>query len=101
MLKSVVRFPFCMFGKTQYYSRIEIFIMIFDIGIGVMQYIVLYLPVKYVTSQNVDAAAHQFIDPRVFGKGTVVSIVHYIHAHSCHANTNERGQQKLKPIVDV
>ena len=85
-------FPICMFGKTQNDACFKIFVMVFDVGISVVQYIVLYLPVENISCQYVDAAAHQFVDPRIFGKGTVVTVVHHIHSYSCHSYSDDYCQ---------
>ncbi len=93
--------PSRMFGEPQNHSGFQVFVVVFNVGIGMVQYIVLNFPVEYVARQYVDAAPHKFVDPRVFGKRSVIAIVHHIHAHSGHANANNNSQQQFVPIIDI
>jgi hypothetical protein len=68
-----------------------------DIGVGVVQDIVLYLPVIDIAGKNVHASPHYLIDPGLTRIGPVVGIVHNVHAHPGHSDTNDNGQKELNP----
>ena len=62
--------------------------MTWNIRISMVQNIMLNLPIINITSKNVNAAAHKFIDPIFIRIRTMIAIVHNIHADSCHSNTD-------------
>ena len=64
-----------------------------NIGVGMMQNIVLYFPVVHITGKNIDTRSHEFIHPIVFRERTVISIVHYVHAYPSHAHSHDYSQQ--------
>jgi hypothetical protein len=72
-----------------------------DIGVGMVQHVVLYLPVVHVSGQNVNAASHELVHPFFIGISAVVAIVHNVHAHSGHANAHGDGQQQIGPEGQV
>lgn len=71
------------------------------IGIGVVEHIVLHLPVVNIAGQDIHAAAHYLVNPFLGGIGTVVGIVHYVHSNTCHPNAHDNGEKKLYPAREV
>jgi hypothetical protein len=86
-----------MFGETQYPSCFHVLVMFMDIGIGVMEHVVLHLPIVNVASKNVNAASHDFIDPFLIGIRSMIAIMHNVHAHTGHANAHDNGEQYIGP----
>src|SRR5690606_18743198 len=74
VLKSMVPVPFRMFGESKDTACFQILVMVMDIGIGMVQDIVLYLPVVYIPGQDIDTAPHNFIDPIFIGICPVITI---------------------------
>ena len=92
MLKFMVFLPFGMFGETQNPTGFHIFIMFVDVGVGMVQNIVLYLPIIDISRKNVYTAAHNFVHPFFVGVGTMVSIVHNVHTNTRHAYAHDYGK---------
>jgi hypothetical protein len=66
-----------------------------DIGVGMVQHVVLYLPVVHVSGQNVNAASHELVHPFFIGISAVVAIVHNVHAHSGPEGQVKGQDQKI------
>ena len=92
MLKLMEPVPLWMFGKTKDPSGFQIFVMPMDIGVCMVQHIMLYLPIVNISSKNIHARAHNFIDPFFGGIGTVIGIMHHIHSHTGHSNSHNDGK---------
>jgi hypothetical protein len=75
--------------------------MFVDIGIGMVEHIVLYLPIVDIPCQDIDAAAHNSVYPFFGGIGAMVAIVHYVHSHTGHSYTHHYGKQKIGPIGEA
>lgn len=90
-----------MLRKPKYPPRFQIFVMALDVGIGVVEHIVLHLPIVHISGQNVHAAAHYFIDPFFGGIGTVIGIVHNVHANTGHSHTHYYGKKQLDPPREI
>src|SRR5690606_20548055 len=78
-------------------TGVHVLIVILYIGVGMVEHIVLNLPVVDVPGQDIDAAAHELVDPFFVGIGTVVAVVHHVHAHPGHAHSHGDGQKQIGP----
>jgi hypothetical protein len=101
MLELVIAAPFGMFRKTEDPSGFQVLIVFVDIGIGMVEHIVLYLPIVDIPCQDIDAAAHNSVHPFFGGVGAMVAIVHHVHSHAGHSYAHHYGKQKIGPIGEA
>lgn len=94
----MVRVPLGMTMKSQDSPSFQVFIMFMDIGEGMMQYIMLYLPAIDVTCHNINTTTHDLIYPGFGGKRAMVSVMHDIHAHTGHPYTHDHCKYQIDPI---
>ena len=83
--------PLGVIRKSDYTTRIQILVVAWNVGVGVMQNVVLDLPVVDIARQNIDGSTHDFVDPIFVGIRAVIAVVHDVHANARHANTHHDG----------
>ena len=74
--------------------RVNIIVMIFDIGIAMVQNIVLQPPDLVIGTDQIDCVSHEFVDRLVPWKRTMYGVVHHAHANTCHAKSTQNVQSK-------
>src|ERR1051325_6749785 len=70
-----------------------------NIGIGVMQYVVLYLPVKHRSAYQVEGITEVTVKGGIRSVSIVCRIMHHAHANTGHAKSHHRKAQKQLPGI--
>lgn len=94
-------FPLVFLVQPDEAIGLDVIVVLINIGVGMVQDVVLYLPVIDVACQEVDGTAHQVVHPLAAGKGAVVAVVHYAHADERSRSADHNGQQQHHPLVEI
>src|SRR5690606_1180776 len=96
MLEPVKPIARLMFMEAHQGTYFDISIMTFDVRVGMVIDIMLYLPEMRIASQYVKRVGGNRIEPAMFGKTPVTSLVHDVEPDDGEAKT-ETGAQQLSP----
>ena len=93
--------PFGMFWKPKNPSCIQVFVVPVYIGVGMVQYIVLYFPIIDISGKDINAPTHKVVDP-FFGRiGPMIAVVHHIHPNAGHPDTDNYREKQKPPTWNV
>lgn len=97
VLKAVHGSPGLCAAHPQQRTVGQIIVHTVDVGVGMVNHIVLDLPEKSVSAKCIHGQSHEFIHPLAAGKTFVAGIVHHVESRANKAKSKEKSEQQANP----
>src|SRR5687768_8071917 len=88
-----------MRGEAKHTTWTDVLIVLMNVGIRVMQYVVLDLPGKCICADEVDRITHQRVDPGLIGIRSVIRIMHNRQSDSRKAEAHHEDGYQHEPGI--